>query len=59
VTQKRGTYALPVDIVIYGAGEEHRETIEVAEPSNNVFYILPFAPKRVELDPLNRIFRRK
>ncbi len=59
VTQKRGAYALPVELVIYGAGEEHRETIEVADHSNNVFYILPFAPERVELDPLNRIFRRK
>jgi len=59
VTQKRGTYALPLDIIIYGAGFERRETIEVAQPSSNVFYILPFAPKRVELDPLNRIFRRK
>jgi len=37
VTQKRGTYALPVDIVIYGAGFELRETIEFAEPSRNVF----------------------
>ena len=59
VTRKRGAYALPVYIVIYGAGEEHRETIEVAEPATIVIYILPFAPRRVEVDPRHRIFRRK
>jgi hypothetical protein len=57
VTQKRGAYALPVEIVVYGAGQEHRETIEVAEPATRVFYVLPFAPTRIEIDPLNRIFR--
>ena len=59
VTQERGAYALPVEIVVYGSGEEHRETIEVAEPVTRVFYVLPFDPKRIEIDPLNRIFRWK
>jgi hypothetical protein len=59
ITQKRGAYALPVEIVIYGAGDEHRETIEVADEVTSVFYVLPFEPKRIEIDPLNRIFRWK
>lgn len=59
VTQKRGAYALPVDVVVYGPGDERRETIEVADETTSVFYIVPFEPKRIEVDPLDRIFRRK
>ncbi len=59
LTQKRGVYTLPVEVVIHGAGEEHRETIEVADEVTSVFYLLPFEPKRIEIDPLDRIFRWK
>lgn len=59
VTQKRGLYALPVEIVIHGAGEERRETVEIADEVTSVFYDLPFEPKRIEIDPLERIFRWK
>jgi len=59
LTQTRGAYQLPVDIVIYGPGNEHRETVEIADDSTSVFYVLPFEPKRIEIDPLNRLFRRK
>jgi hypothetical protein len=59
LTQKRGVYALPVDIVVYGPGGETRETIEAAEETTSVLYVVPFEPKRIEIDPLNRIFRWK
>lgn len=59
LTQKRGIYALPVDVVVYGPGGEKRETIEVADEATSVFYVVPFEPKRIEIDPLNRIFRWK
>jgi len=59
LTQKTAAYEMPVDIVIYGPGDEHRETVEIDSDSTAVFYILPFEPKRIELDPLGRIYRRK
>jgi hypothetical protein len=59
LTQTRGAYQLPVEIVIYGPGNEHRETVEIVDETTNVFYVLPFEPKRLEIDPLNRLFRRK
>jgi hypothetical protein len=59
LTQTRGAYQLPVEIVIYGSGSEHRETVEIVEETTKVFYVLPFEPKRLEVDPLNRLFRRK
>jgi hypothetical protein len=59
LTQLRGAYALPVEIVIYGPGDEKRETIEVADEITSVFYVVPFPPTRIEVDPLNRIFRWK
>lgn len=57
--QTRGAYALPVEIVLYGPGEEHRETVEIDGETTSVFYVLPFEAKRLEIDPLDRIFRRK
>lgn len=59
LVQKRGAYALPVEIVIYGAGGERRETVEVVDETTSVFYVVPFEPKRIEIDPLGRIFRWK
>ncbi len=59
VVQKRFPYALPVEVVFHGPADTHRETVEIAEDTTNVFYILPFEPIRVELDPLDRIYRRK
>jgi hypothetical protein len=51
-------YALPVEVVLHGPGQSHRETVEVTDPTTSVFYILPFEPTRIELDPLDRIYRR-
>jgi len=59
ITQKGDPYALPVEIVLYGPGQSHRETVEVSDGTTTVFYILPFEPTRIELDPLDRIYRRK
>jgi hypothetical protein len=60
LTQKRAAYRLPVEIVLYGpSGGEHRETVEVAGDATSVFYIVPFEPTRIEVDPLDRIFRWK
>lgn len=55
--QKRGVYALPVDVVFLGVGREHRETIDIDEPRTALVYDLPFEPVRVELDPNRKIFR--
>jgi hypothetical protein len=57
--QKRDLYTLPVEIVFHGAGESHRQTLDVVDQTTAIFYILPFRPARVELDPLNRIYRRE
>jgi len=59
LAQKRGVYTLPVEIVIDGPGGERRETIETAEEATSVFYVVPFEATRIEVDPLNRIFRWK
>jgi hypothetical protein len=57
VDQKRGLYELPVEVVIHGAGGERRETVEISGASTSVHYVVPFEPRRVEIDPLRRIFR--
>ena len=57
LAQKRGAYALPVEIVIHGPGAEHRETVEIDAESTAVFYVVPFEPTRLEIDPHGRIFR--
>jgi len=59
LVQKRGLYALPVEVVIRGGAGERRETIEIADETTAVFYVVPFEPKRIEIDPQNRIFRWK
>jgi hypothetical protein len=59
IEQVGGPYVLPVDIVLHGPGESHRETVELTDSTTTVFYILPFRPTRIELDPLDRIYRRK
>jgi hypothetical protein len=45
--------------VIYGAGAERRETVELTGETTSVFYVVPFEPKRIEIDPQERIFRWK
>jgi hypothetical protein len=57
IRQRRSIYALPVDVVFHAAGQEHRETIEVEEETTSVFFVLPFEARRVELDPLGKIFK--
>ena len=59
ITQKGDPYALPVEVVLYGPGQSHRETVEVSDGTTTVYYILPFEPTRIELDPLDRIYGRK
>lgn len=58
LVQESGVYVLPVQIVIHGAGAERRETVEIDAPTTSVRYVVPFEPRRLTLDPLNRIFRR-
>jgi len=58
LAQNGGVYSLSVEVVFVGAGQEHREVVELTEPEVNVFYLLPFEPRRVEIDPLNRWFLR-
>lgn len=58
LAQKSGTYALPVEVVFHGPGEEHRETISIEDAIYKGVYDLPFEPLRVSLDPNRRIFRR-
>lgn len=57
LVQRRAAYTLPVEVVFLGPGEEHRETIEVDEETTTPFYVLPFEPVRVDLDPGHKIFR--
>jgi hypothetical protein len=59
ITQKGDPYALPVEVVLYGPGQSHRETVEVSDATTTVYYVLPFEPTRIELDPLDRIYGRK
>lgn len=55
--QTRGTYALPVEIVLYGPGREHRETVDIEGETTSPFWVLDFEPLRVEVDPSRRLFR--
>jgi aminopeptidase N len=55
--QKRGAYELPVEVVFYGPGTSHSETIRVDDDRTAIVYDLPFEPTRVEVDPNGRIFR--
>lgn len=58
VVQARGIYALPIELVLHGEdGAEKRETVEIEEATTPLVYVLPFRVRRVEVDPLDRIFR--
>jgi len=57
--QKRELYTLPVEVVFHGAGETHREILDVSDETTAVFYVLPFRAARIEVDPLDRIYRRE
>ncbi len=57
LVQKRGVYSLPVDVVLLGPGVEHRVTLDVTDEKTSPFYVLPFKPLRVEIDPGHKIFR--
>lgn len=57
LVQLRGTYALPVEVVFEAPGQTHREVVEVESEKTTPFYVLPFEPRRVEVDPGGRIYR--
>jgi hypothetical protein len=57
--QRRGAYALPLEVVFHGPGQSHRETVDVSAETTAVFYVLPFEPARVEVDPLGKLYRFK
>ncbi len=60
VFQRRGSFALPLEVLFIGrGGETRRQVIHIDEETTSVFYDLPFEPVRVELDPLGKLFRRK
>lgn len=58
IEQTSGTYALPVDVVLIGAGVERRETISITETTTDLVYLVDFEPRRIEVDPLGRLFAR-
>jgi hypothetical protein len=58
VVQKSGSYAIPVEVVFHGPGEQHREVVTLDAAQFQAVYDLPFEPLRVELDPNRKIFRR-
>lgn len=57
LVQRSGAYALPVEVVFEGPGEEHREVVEVEAEKTTPFYVLPFEPRRVRVDPGGKIYR--
>jgi hypothetical protein len=59
LVQRGGNYALPVEVVFVGIGQEHHEVIQVDGERTAVFYVLPFEPLRVKIDPLGKLFQRK
>jgi hypothetical protein len=58
VEQQSGDYAIDVDVVLIGVGEERRETISIAESTTDLVYRVDFEPRRIEVDPLGRLFAR-
>jgi hypothetical protein len=58
LVQLRGNYALPVEVVFFGRGPEHREVVHVDGETTSMVYTLPFEPLRVEIDPLRKLFLR-
>ncbi|ANM31494.1 hypothetical protein ABI59_20885 [Acidobacteria bacterium Mor1] len=59
LSQRGQPYQVPVDVVFHGLEQQHREVISLDERQATLVYFLPFEPKRVEIDPLRRLFRRK
>lgn len=57
LVQRGGAYALPVEVVFEGPGRSHRERVEVETEKTTPFYVLPFEPRRVEVDPNGKIYR--
>ena len=58
IEQLSGDYAIPVDVVLLGPGVERRETISIAETTTDLVYLVDFEPRRIEIDPLGRLFAR-
>ncbi len=58
LVQRRGTYALPVEVLFEGPGRVHREVVEIDSEKTTPFYVLPFEPRRVEVDPGRKIYRQ-
>ena len=58
IEQKSGDYAIPIDVVLIGAGEQRRETISIVEATTDLYYLIDFRPRRIEVDPLGRLFAR-
>lgn len=56
IEQAGEPYMLPVEVVFRSAGSEHRERIDIREPTESVYYLLPIEAVRAEIDPLGRIF---
>jgi hypothetical protein len=55
--QLSGVYSLPVEWVLHGAETDRRETVRIEEEETSLYYVLPFEPRRLELDPLGKLFR--
>jgi hypothetical protein len=56
LVQLRGNYALPVEVVFFGRGPQHREVVHVDGETTSFTTLLPFEPLRVEIDPLGKLF---
>ena len=55
--QLSGVYSLPVEWVLHGAESSRRETVRIEKEQTSLYYVLPFEPRRLELDPLGKLFR--
>jgi hypothetical protein len=44
--------------VLIGNGEQRRETISIVEGTTDLYYLIGFRPRRIEVDPLGRLFAR-
>lgn len=56
--QRGRPYRLTVPIVLRGVDAERRETLRTSEERLDVFYVLPFRPARLEVDPAGTLFQR-
>jgi aminopeptidase N len=57
IEQLGEVYRLPVDLVFIGREDRRSETVAIERRDTNVWYILPFRPRRFEVDPLGRLFQ--